>query len=170
MIDSSHLAFEHLNESLVIKMHYVLHPPCSKRETGTWGHHEATNLTGQTHTHKDWQMDCATDCRGKIYHLERANKPKQKHICSPALLSHLSVMSSSSRNCGKNLGQNQSEKPREMRGTASLVPHRSVQPLPALQMRSRSRIQIQFQVLLSSSSHQEGCCGFLQLRTFYTKD
>lgn len=61
MIDSSHLAFEHLNESLVIKMHYLLHPPCSKRETGTWGHHEATNLTGQTHIHKDWQMDCATD-------------------------------------------------------------------------------------------------------------
>lgn len=53
-------SFEHLNESLAIKNHYLLHPPRAKRETGTWGHHEATNLGGQTHAHKDWQMDCAT--------------------------------------------------------------------------------------------------------------
>lgn len=109
--------FGHLSALLVTKKHN-LHRPHAKGETGTskglfrmWrhsfmscSHHKATDLTGQTNAHKDWQTtrdDCAT-CSA----LQRDNLPTREgkktltetRVCSQASLPcPLAVVSCSSR-------------------------------------------------------------------------
>lgn len=152
--------FGHLSALLVTKKHN-LHRPHAKGETGTskelfrtwrhsfmsWGHHKATDLTGQTDAHKDWRTtrgDCAT-CSA----LQRDNLPTREgkkpltetRVCSQASLPcPLAVVSCSSRDWREKGGQKESGKPEtERRGTGSPTSYRSVRPFPALQVRSRSR-------------------------------
>lgn len=100
------------------KSHDLLHPPRVQEETGTWGHREATNLTRQTHAHKDQQMDCAAGSAAQRKDLPTWES-KQTQAQTPllsGLIPCLSVVSSSSRNWGKKLRQNQSEKPERWEG------------------------------------------------------
>lgn len=58
------------------KEHYLLHPPCAKGETSTWGHHEATNLTGQTQGPADRFCHCLWTPEEKFTNLREQTNPR----------------------------------------------------------------------------------------------